>query len=287
MTCVYLHLPTLRREQSASCFFCPYPYMIFNNCFNNVFHSVLVVWQTASDTATSRQYRRQCWSLTRTVYVQAWLSVVVPTCPTSPTASSQGMRQRRCSTCTTCGRGLPDVQQPQQQQQPQRRRHCAGRQVREAHERWEREREERINRRSAATEQPPTDDDLSLPAPAEPTPPPSSPRKVARVAPFVPEQFPVNGPMGRGQMLHSMLNAPGLVPPPSNWDHGDGRPVGDLQPSELQANPLAVFVRRRTGKYSKIHLPTGQRIMDCRLIARVKPFSQHIEIQNNWGDNWG
>jgi len=182
--------------------------------------------------------------------------------------------------------GLSDVQQPQQQQ-PRRRRHRVGRQVHEARERREREREERTNRREAAKEQPPADDDLCLPAPAEPTPPPPSARKVARVAPFVREQFPVIGPMGRGQMLRRMLNAPGLLPPPSNWDHGDGRPVGDLQPSELQANPLAVFVRRRTGNYSKINLPSGQRISDCRLIARVKPFSWYIEIQNNWGDNWG
>ena len=109
--------------------------------------------------------------------------------------------------------GLPDVQQPQQQQQPRRRCHRAGRQVLEACERREREREERNNRREAAKVQPPTDDDLRLPAPAEPTPPPPSARKVARVAPFVREQFPTIGPMGRGQMLRSMLNAPGLLPP--------------------------------------------------------------------------
>jgi len=92
--------------------------------------------------------------------------------------------------------GLSDVQQPQQQQ-PRRRRHRVGRQVHEARERREREREERTNRREAAKEQPPADDDLCLPAPAEPTPPPPSARKVARVAPFVREQFPVIGPMGR------------------------------------------------------------------------------------------
>jgi len=113
--------------------------------------------------------------------------------------------------------GLPDVQQPpQQQQQPRRRRHRAGRQVHEARERREREKEERINRRAAVTVQPPTDDNLSLPAPAEPTPPPSSARKVARVAPFVREQFPPLGlPMGRGQLLRCMLHAlPGVVATP-------------------------------------------------------------------------
>ena len=185
--------------------------------------------------------------------------------------------------------GLPDVQQPlQQQQQPRRRRHRADRQVCEVRERREREQEERANGRLAATGHPPSDADLSLPAPVEPslpapvepTPPPSSPRKVARVAPFVNEQFPPLGvPMGRGQLLRRMLHAPALLPPPSKWDHGDGRPVGELNPSELQANPLAVFVRRRTGRYSKIHLPTGQRITDCRLIARVQPTPRKTEVQ--------
>jgi len=84
---------------------CPYPYTLSSNYFNNVFHSVLVVYWTASDMASSRQYRHQRWSLTCTSYVQAWLSVVAPTCHTFPTASSRGMRQRRCSTCKTCGRG--------------------------------------------------------------------------------------------------------------------------------------------------------------------------------------
>jgi len=93
--------------------------------------------------------------------------------------------------------------------------------------------------------------------------------------------------MGRGQLLQRMLHAPALLPPPSNWDHGDGHPVGELNPSELQANPLAVFVRRRTGRYSKIHLPTGQRITDCRLIARVQPSPRKMEAQNHWDDLWG
>jgi len=184
--------------------------------------------------------------------------------------------------------GLLDMQQPSQQQQPQRRRYRAGRQVREARERREREQEERANRRSAATGPPPSDADLSLPAPVDSTPPPSSSRKVARVAPFVREQFPPPGTvMGRGQQLRCLLNAPALLPPPSNWDHGDGRPVGDLNPSGFQAGPLAVFVRRRTGRYTKLHLPTGQRITDCRLIARVQPIPRKPEVQIQWDDLWG
>ena len=93
--------------------------------------------------------------------------------------------------------------------------------------------------------------------------------------------------MGRGQLLQRMLHAPALLPPPSKWDHGDGRPVGEFNASELQANPLAVFVRRRTGRYRKIHLPTGQRITDCRLIARVQPSPRKMEAQNHWDDLWG
>ena len=84
---------------------CPYPYTLSNNYFNIVFHSVLVVYWTAGDTASSRQYRHQRWSLTRTSYVQVCLTVVAPTCHTSLTASSRGKRQRRRSTCRTCGRG--------------------------------------------------------------------------------------------------------------------------------------------------------------------------------------
>jgi len=176
--------------------------------------------------------------------------------------------------------GLPDMQQPTQQQQPRRRRHRAGRQVREARERHEREQEERANRRSAAAGHPPSDADLSLPALADPTPPPPSSRKVARVAPFVREQFPPQGAaMGRGQQLRCLLNAPALLPPPSNWDHGDGRPIGDLNPSAFNAGPLALFVRRRTGRYTKLQLPTGQRITDCRLIARVQPVPRKPTVQ--------
>ena len=85
--------------------------------------------------------------------------------------------------------GLPDTQHPQQPQ-PRRRRHRAGRQVRETRERRERELEERASRRAMATGRSPSDADLSLPAPVDSTPPPSSTRKVARVAPFVREQFP-------------------------------------------------------------------------------------------------
>jgi len=184
--------------------------------------------------------------------------------------------------------GLPDMQQPSLQQQPRRRRHRAGRQVREARERREREQEERATRRSAATGHPPSDADLSLPAPVDSTPPPSSSRKVARVAPFVREQFPPPGAaMGRGQQLRCLLNAPALLPPPSNRDHGDGRPIGDLNPSAFNAGPLAVFVRRRTGRYTKLHLPTGPRITDCRLIARVRPTPRKPTVQIQWDDLWG
>ena len=79
--------------------------------------------------------------------------------------------------------GLPDMQHPPQPQ-PRCRCHRAGRQVREARERREREQEERASRRAMATGPPPSDADLSLPASVDSTPPPSSTRKVARVAPF-------------------------------------------------------------------------------------------------------
>jgi len=183
--------------------------------------------------------------------------------------------------------GLPDTQHPPQPQ-PRRRRHRAGCQVREARERRERELEERASRRAMANGRPPTDADLSLPAPVDPTPPPSSTRKVARVAPFVREQFPPQrAAMGRGQQLRCLLNAPALLPPPSNWDHGDGCPIGDIDIPTFNAGPLALFVRRRTGRYNQIHLPTGPRVTHCRLIARVKPIPRTQTVQIQWDDFWG
>jgi len=170
--------------------------------------------------------------------------------------------------------GLPGT--PEQPRR--RRRHRAGRQAREAKERHEREREERRSRREAARNIPPSDDDLRLPAPAEPTPPPASSepaiptRKVARVAPFMHEPRPPMGRGSRGALLRYLANGPALLPPPLHWDHGDGRPVGDLRPQDLPQNPKDILAEARAQPHPTINLSDIPRIQDCRYIARVKPF---------------
>ena len=286
VTYVYIHTPSRFSGSPQDAFRFPTQICYTNNSFDIVFHSECVVSRddrhgiiTAVSTPTQ---------VVDVVILRAGMAQQRSTdVPYIPDCIESGDEATQVLSMQDVRQGLLDTQYPPQPQ-PRRRRHRAGRQVREARERRERELEERAARRATATGQAPQPrhTDLSLPTPLNSTPPPT--RKVARVAPFVREQFPFErSAMGRGQQLRCLLNAPALLPPPSNWDHGDGRPIGDLDVPTYNAGPLALFVRRRTGRYNQIHLPTGPRVTDCRLIARVEPIP-HVNWNNFlWDDFWG